>query len=112
MATHELKTWPEPFQAVLDGRKRYEIRKDDRGFAVGDEMLLREWEPNRKTIDRERFNTTNTSSLSTDTTGSRFYVVEPHYTGREIRARVTYMSGGGTWGLPRDLCVMSIEVLP
>jgi len=32
---HELKTWPEPFAGILAGRKRYEIRKNDRGYAVG-----------------------------------------------------------------------------
>jgi hypothetical protein len=106
---HELKTWPGPFQAVLDGVKRYEIRVDDRGFAVGDVLHLREWVPHRKTIDRARLDTTNASSLSTDTTGSRFYVVEPHYTGRSLRVRVVYMTPGGAWGLPKNLCVMSIE---
>lgn len=42
MTTHTLKTHPAPFQAVLDGSKRHEIRKADRPFAVGDvlEMLL------------------------------------------------------------------------
>lgn len=112
MTVHNLKTCPDPFAAILDGRKRYEIRQDDRGFAVGDELLLREYEPHRKTIDRARLDTTNASSLSTDTTGSRFYVVDPHYTGRSIRARITYKSEGGTWGLPRGLCVLGIEVLP
>lgn len=34
------------------------------------------------------------------------------YTGRSIRVRVTYLSAGGTWGLPADLCVMSVEVVP
>lgn len=80
MASHELKTWPEPFQAVSDGRKRYEIRRDDRGFRVGDVLFLREWDPN---------------------TGD--------YTGREVARHVEYVTPGGAWGLPKDLCVMSLS---
>lgn len=40
---HTLKTWPEPFAAVLSGRKRHEWRRDDRGFNVGDVLVLQEW---------------------------------------------------------------------
>ena len=45
MATHELKTWPEFFQAIVDGRKNFEVRRDDRGFQAGDAVWLKEWDP-------------------------------------------------------------------
>lgn len=77
---HDLKTWPLPFQAIFDGRKTHEIRKQDRPFAAGDQLLLREWN----------------GGLG-------------GYTGREAIVDVTYVTDGGEWGLPDGLCVMSIR---
>lgn len=45
MTTHSLKTWPGYFERLVDGTKTFEIRRDDRGFAVGDELELREFVP-------------------------------------------------------------------
>lgn len=59
---HELKCWPEFFQAVLDGRKTFEIRRDDRGFGAGDVLLLRECS------------------------------VEGHYSGRRLTRTVSYVT--------------------
>ena len=42
---HDLKTWPRHFQAIWDGRKSFEMRRNDRGYKVGDTLILREWEP-------------------------------------------------------------------
>lgn len=66
MSVHVLKTWPEYFEAVADGRKTFEIRKDDRGFQVGDTLLLQEYVPNPE-----------------------------HYTGRNITSGITYITSFG-----------------
>lgn len=76
---HELKTWTGQFDAVWNGIKTYEIRVNDRGFAEGHHLFLREWDNDRN-----------------------------EYTGRSIVASITYMTEGGTWGLPVSLCVLGI----
>jgi ASC-1-like (ASCH) protein len=48
MSVHELKSWPEFFEAVQSGTKKYEVRTDDRGYARGDRLLLHEWDPKDK----------------------------------------------------------------
>ncbi|AYB47147.1 DUF3850 domain-containing protein [Paenibacillus lautus] len=42
---HELKILPEYFQDVWNRTKTFEVRKNDRSYAVGDELFLREWAP-------------------------------------------------------------------
>lgn len=42
---HDLKTWPEFFDEVIAGRKPFEVRRNDRGYRVGDVLHLREWSP-------------------------------------------------------------------
>lgn len=49
MNSHELKILPEHFQAVWEGDKRAELRKDDRGYEVGDVLVLREWDGHKYT---------------------------------------------------------------
>lgn len=82
MKNHRLKTWPDPFQALWDGRKTFEWRQEDgRDFQVGDTLELSEWIPENKT-----------------------------YTGRFIRAEVTYVLHGGRFGVPEGFKVMSVKV--
>lgn len=40
---HELKILPQHFIPVLDELKTAELRKNDRAYAVGDTLLLMEW---------------------------------------------------------------------
>ncbi len=42
---HDLKVWHEYFDALKDGSKTFEVRKNDRDFKVGDTLNLREWDP-------------------------------------------------------------------
>jgi hypothetical protein len=86
---HELKSWPQQFEAVAVCRKFHEVRVYDRPFEVGDELLLREWDPETKL-----------------------------YSGRTCRVKVTYITKPGEFGLPGPdpasplgtggTCVMSI----
>jgi hypothetical protein len=49
MQVHELKSWPECFDALDNKSKSFELRKDDRGYAVGDVLVLKEYEPDTST---------------------------------------------------------------
>lgn len=82
--THDLKTWPVYFDAIVTGRKRFELRKNDRVFSEGDILVLREWDPLRM-----------------------------HYTGRSARCKVLYMVENREFpeAVGEGYCVMSIQVL-
>ena len=41
---HELKILPEYFEAVFNYKKNFEVRENDRGYKVGDILILKEWE--------------------------------------------------------------------
>jgi len=43
--THDLKVWPPFFQHIASGAKTFDVRRNDRGFKVGDTIRFREWEP-------------------------------------------------------------------
>lgn len=43
--THALKTIPPFFKDIVEGKKTFEIRKNDRLFKVGDRLLLQEYIP-------------------------------------------------------------------
>ena len=47
---HDLKISPEYFDAVAQGIKPFEVRKNDRMFRVGDVLRLSEWNGNVYTL--------------------------------------------------------------
>lgn len=86
---HELKTDPAVFAAVLSGAKTHEIRANDRGFAVGDILLLRE-------------------TVSTGEAMRAGALLE--YTGREITRTVSHVLTG--YGLQDGWCILSLTPSP
>lgn len=41
---HALKIYPEYFEAIRNGKKKFELRDNDRDFHVGDYLALNEWD--------------------------------------------------------------------
>jgi len=85
---YELKTDPEVFKASIEGRKTYELRKDDRGFKVGDTLTLRE----------------------TTATGAEIAAGVPlKYTGRTTGCVVTHILYGPIYGLAAGWAILSCK---
>lgn len=87
MKRHELKTDPAAFHAVRLGTKTHEIRFNDRDFAVGDELLLRQ-----------------TVFAAADLKPGQSH----QYTGAELLRRVTHIQEG--YGLAPGWVILSMEM--
>lgn len=68
MTEHDLKCWPEFFQPLVEGRKPFDYRLNDRDYQVGDILHQREFVPPAEDLDSAGY-----------------------YTGRSIRHRVTFI---------------------
>lgn len=82
---HELKTDAEHFGPVAMNEKRVELRNDDRGFAVGDTLRLREVKRNE---------------------GGELL-----YTGKHCSRIVTHILRGPCYGLAEGWVMLSIRPL-
>jgi hypothetical protein len=87
---HELKCWPQFFDAIARGCKRHDLRRaNDRDFRVGDRLLLREFDPE-----------------------------SGGYTGREQIVAVTYITSSkqpcalSEESLNPNFCILSIAHIP
>jgi Domain of unknown function (DUF3850) len=83
---HELKCWPQFFDAIAKGKKRHDLRRAyDRDIRAGDRLRLREFDPGPK-----------------------------RYTGREQIVEVTYITSAeqpcalSERALNPDFCILSI----
>lgn len=82
MKKHELKTINPFFERTWFGKKRFEIRKNDRDFKEGDLLILKEYDQAKG------------------------------YSGREISAMVSYVLPEGTFeGLSEGYCAMGLDYL-
>ena len=91
MTVHDLKTDSEVFDAVARGEKTFEIRIDDRGFAVGDCLLL------RRTLH----------------TGEQMHFGSPLvYTGEYVTRTITHILRGPIYGLRSGWAILSLGRVP
>lgn len=98
MTEHDLKCHPEPFQAIVDGNKPWELRKNDRDFQVGDVLHLREWDPTEQWV-------------AAGLPGTR-KKVHGQYTGRALRKSVLFiLTNVADWGLDADHVIMTLGPL-
>ncbi|MCJ8053809.1 DUF3850 domain-containing protein [Shinella curvata] len=79
MKTHVLKCWTEQFRDVQDKRKTFEFRRNDRNFAVGDVLDLRDFSPETQL-----------------------------FSGSSELRRITHILSAG-FGLPEGYAVLSLE---
>lgn len=88
MKTHELKILPQYFKEVVNGNKTFEIRENDRGFEVGDKLILKEY------------------VLFDDGVIKGEYGL---YTGNETKKEVSYIYEGEEYGLKKGWCVLGLK---
>lgn len=77
--THALKTWNEYYQLIRDGKKTFELRKNDRDFKTGDTILLQNYNPDTK-----------------------------KYTGEEMTFDAGYILHGPAFGLKKGYCIIQL----
>lgn len=83
---HQVKSWVPFFQAIKRGDKLHDLRKDDRGYEVGDQLMLHEYDQ-----------------------------VAGRYTGDRLCVDVTFITDRRTpcafssAVLPSDYCILSIR---
>lgn len=85
---HELKCWPNYFDAVESGEKTFEVRRDDRGFQKGDVLRLFRYDP--------------THGYYTAPGGGKF-------SRRVVEREVTWILTGGQFGIEPGYVVLGLR---
>lgn len=83
---HELKSWTHLFEEIRTGIKTHELRKNDRHYAIGDILVLHEYDP-----------------------------IEKKFSGRTLKLTVTYVTSidvpcaESRSALHKDYCILSVR---
>lgn len=99
MTTHTLKTLRSYWRALNDGTKTFEVRRNDRDFAVGDVLVLECWAP-----DAGKYSTDLRPCWSSDT--DKF--CDSFQETAIVQFKVTYVLHGGRFGIDPDYVVLGL----
>lgn len=86
---HRVKSWPEFFSTIIEGRRTHELRRNDRNYKLGDELELHEY----------RFD----SGI---------------YTGRICKVEISSITSTqepcavSNEALNKDFCILSVKLIP
>lgn len=84
---HKLKCWPTYWDAIANGEKKFDVRRDDRGFQKGDTVILQKFDP------KKGMNGDYVRHISDN---------RPH----EINKRIKYILTGGQFGIQPGYVVL------
>ena len=82
MAKHELTIDPDQFCSVVAERKKAEYRRLDKPYSVGDQVVFKEWDPERQ-----------------------------KYTGKTCTVKITDIQHGDEHGIPQGYGVLSLQFM-
>ena len=81
---HILKTWPQQYELLRKGWKTFELRKNDSDYETNHDLVLREFNPD----------TNDFTDRGKD---------------EEIVTSISHILMGGSFELPKDMCIMSLR---
>lgn len=84
MGEHLLKTLDRYWDAIADGSKTFEVRKNDRAFQKGDKLILERWED---------------SAIG----------LRPSSPRQRLVVTITYLLQGGQFGIEPAYCVLGFK---
>ena len=81
---HTLKCWSPYWDAISNGEKNFDVRRDDRGFQKGDTVILQKFDPSKPGYVRTYWDNT------------------PF----EVRRKIKYILTGGQFGIEPGYVVL------
>lgn len=88
MTVHNVKCWPNYFDAIERGDKTFDVRRDDRGYQRGDTLVLEKFDPKKNG-----------------------YVYPTHHLSAKpfsIKKTISYVLTGGQFGIEPGYVVLAL----